>query len=151
MYRRNWKNYFKKVYEIKADLENGKIKEYAPQKRYKGYKESRLHRYGNGRFCHFHIDAEHAKGIYVLTVDGNPYYVGRCVDLYKRFNSGYGNISPRKCYEGGQQTNCRINKNILNELKNGRRILLYFYKNQNIKNMEIEFIFKLGTKEHWNK
>ena len=151
MYRGNWKNYFEEVCEIKADSENGKIKEYAPQKGYKKYKESKLHKYGSGKFCHFHVDAEHAKGIYVLAVDSNPYYVGKCVDLYKRFNSGYGSISPRKCYEGGQQTNCRINKNILNELKKGRKILLYFYKNQDIDKKEKRFIYDLGTKGHWNK
>ena len=36
-------------------------------------------------------------------------YVGECKNLRRRFEMGYGNISPRNCYVGGQPTNCRIN------------------------------------------
>ena len=26
-----------------------------------------------------------------------------------RYNNGYGRISPRNCFQGGQSTNCRVN------------------------------------------
>lgn len=146
----NWKR-FDRVCEIKADSENGKIREYTPQNRYKKYGKSKLHKYGGGKFCHFHVNVGQDQGTYILTVNDIPYYVGECVNLYKRFNSGYGNISPRNCYEGGQQTNCRINKNILKELKEGKKILLYFYKNQDRKNIESKVISQLGTRRYWNK
>ena len=112
---------FVMVGEIKADLENGKIREYTPQSRYKKYSKSKLHTYGGGKFCHFHVNVGQDEGTYILTVNKIPYYVGECVNLYKRFNSGYGNISPRNCYEGGQQTNCRINKSILKALKERKK------------------------------
>ena len=151
-WKKDWKKRFDRVCEIKAKSENGKIKEDAPQNRYKNYKKLKLHKYGNGKFCSlFPVKVGHDEGTYILTINGIPYYVGECVDLYKRFNWGYGKISPRNCYEGGQQTNCRINKEILEALKNGKRILLYFYKNQNRESIETEVISQLGTRRYWNK
>jgi hypothetical protein len=38
-------------------------------------------------------------------VDESKEYVGECRDLVKRFNSGYGQISPRNCFVGGRRTN----------------------------------------------
>lgn len=73
------------------------------------------HRYGSGPFCRFSlrglpIDA----GVYVLTVDRTPVYVGECQNLAQRWGlGGYGSIQPRNCFPGGQQTNCRINNLVL--------------------------------------
>ena len=150
-WKKDWKKRFDRVCEIKAFSKKGKIIEYTPQNMYGKRGKSKLHKYGGGKFCGFHVDAGDDEGTYILTVNGVPYYVGECVKLNRRFNSGYGRISPRNCYEGGQQTNCRINKEILKELKEGKRILLYFYKNQNRKIIETEVISQLGTKHYWNR
>jgi len=76
-------------------------------------------------------------------------YIGKTEDLGRRFNQGYGNISPRNCYEGGQQTNCRINNFILNSLKENRKITLYFYETADLDNLEPQLIKEL--KPEWNK
>jgi hypothetical protein len=35
------------------------------------------------------------RGVYILTVNSDPHYVGECVNLSRRFNGDYGNISPK--------------------------------------------------------
>ena len=45
-----------------------------------------------------------------LVRDGQIIYIGETAGLRQRFNMGYGNISPRNCYVGGQSTNCKMNK-----------------------------------------
>lgn len=66
-----------------------------------------------------------------------------------RFNMGYGHISPRNCYVGGQPTNCRINSLILETYKRGSHIELLFYETANRFNIESTLIKKLNPE--WNK
>lgn len=110
---------------------SGSIHEFSPQQRYAKGNASLLHTYGAGTFCRFRIAAPQTvrgvPGVYALVVGGSVRYIGECMDLYKRFNVGYGNISPRNCYVGGQMTNCKINQCVLNESKFGRRVDLYFH------------------------
>jgi len=110
---------------------SGSIHEFRPQQRYVKGNASLLHKYGDGTFCRFRIavpqKVRRMPGVYALVVDGSVRYIGECKDLYKRFNAGYGNISPRNCYVGGQMTNCRINRRVLDESKSGRRVDLYFH------------------------
>ena len=68
---------------------------------------------GKGAFCRFVIDAEDVPGVYLWLVDDEIIYIGETKNLRKRFNTGYGNISPRNCYLGGQSTNCKMNKVVL--------------------------------------
>lgn len=84
-----------------------------------------LNDYGNEIFCKFRINNHLTdKGLYCLVVNNEliPRYIGRVKGSYtygKRFNSGYGHISPYNCYKsetingkkhsGGQSTNCHIN------------------------------------------
>lgn len=73
-----------------------------------------LHKYGQGPFCEFSApkEIEECKGIYIFIVNGIVKYVGRCQDNFKtRITQGYGHISPRNCYKGGQLTNCHVNMN----------------------------------------
>ena len=87
-----------------------------------------LHKHGHGTFCKFRISVPKGlAGVYALVVDGSVRYIGECEDLGKRFNMGYGNISPRNCYEGGQRTNCKINRRVLDVSKAGGRVDLYFH------------------------
>ena len=96
-------------------------------------------------------------GVYAIT-DGNKkaLYIGKCTGitstLTKRFNYGYGSIQPRNCYERGQSTNCRINKLVLEAVKNGERLSLFFHKYKNSHNatdLEAKIISRIG-KPPWN-
>jgi hypothetical protein len=86
-----------------------------------------LNVHGAGPFCRFAIPAQvRRKGVYVITVEENVVYVGECLDLASRFNTGYGTIQPKNCYERGQSTNCKVNNLVLKEVKSGRYPSLWF-------------------------
>ena len=115
----------------------GEIVEHFPQDRYQNAQNLPLNRYGEGPFCKFSIPASLAEaGVYVLTAAGEPRYVGECQNLSRRFNMGYGNISPRNCYIGGQETNCRLNHLILESLRVGETIDLWFHPTDDYKRVE---------------
>lgn len=107
---------------------SGALIELFPQARYKAADSASLHAYGAGPFCRFRMGrGRNQPGLYVVTLDGDPVYAGECVDLAKRWGlGGYGGISPRNCFIGGQSTNCRLNAAILKEAKAGRKIDLWF-------------------------
>ena len=115
----------------------GGIVEHFPQDRYENAQNLPLNRYGEGPFCKFSIPPSLAQaGVYVLTAEGEPRYVGECQNLSRRFNMGYGNISPRNCYTGGQETNCRLNNLILESLRVGEMIDLWFHPTDDYKRVE---------------
>lgn len=99
-----------------------------PQSRFERAATARLHAYGQGPFCRFRIARKrHEAGLYVLTLDDAPVYAGECTDVGKRWGpNGYGGISPRNCFDGGQPTNCRVNAAILAEAQRGGRLDLWF-------------------------
>lgn len=107
---------------------SGRLIELFPQERYKDAATTQLHAYGAGPFCRFRIGRGRKEaGLYVLTVDDAPVYAGECQDVGRRWGpNGYGGISPRNCFVGGQPTNCRLNALILQQAKAGRRIDLWF-------------------------
>jgi hypothetical protein len=87
-----------------------------------------LHNYGEGTFCKFRISVEKKlAGVYAIAVAGDVVHKGECEDFRDRYNMGYGNISTRNCYVGGQATNYRVNLLILDLAKQGGRIDLYFH------------------------
>jgi len=125
---------FEKICDIVPHLDqNGKPIEYFPQNDYENKNNLALHNYGNGPFCRFKIDSVNLgkTGVYVILVDKKIMYVGECEDLYSIYSVGYGNISPRNCFQGGQSTNCRINNLILKSYKAGSKIELYFIISEN--------------------
>ena len=65
-------------------------------------------------------------GVYLVVANDRLAYVGECQDFSQRFNTGYGQISPKNCYMGGQETNCRINQLILKCAESGWSIDTYF-------------------------
>lgn len=137
------------VCDIKPEMENGSIFNHSPQNFYKNHKILKLNSWGDGSFCKFRIPYNlNKKGVYVLKLDSENVYVGRCVDLSKRFNTGYGQISPRNCYVGGQTTNCRINKAILCQAEGNSQIQLYFYETANHKAVEQDLL--ASCKWLWN-
>lgn len=128
---RTWgNNTFLWICSIHPEIdETGKIKEFIPHVHYKNFKGLSLNLYGCGPFCKFRIPNDNdSSGVYVLTIEEEAKYIGECVKLSSRFNNGYGNISPRNCYKGGQLTNCRINNLIYNVSKCGGHIELWFLK-----------------------
>lgn len=105
----------------------GNIRHFQPQNGYEGRDEVPLNRYGHGSFCRFRVpqDAKRA-GVYLIVTDDRLAYVGECQDFSQRFNTGYGQISPKNCYKGGQETNCRINQLILKCAESGWQTDVYF-------------------------
>ena len=103
--------------------------ELMPQSRYEDAATAKLHAYGSGPFCRFRVARKRREpGLYVLTIDDEAVYAGECVDLQKRWGpNGYGGISPRNCFQGGQPTNCRVNAAILQSANQGRKLQLWFY------------------------
>jgi len=130
--------------------ENG-IVEFFPQGRYENKKNLPLNKFGKGPFCKFSIDRKFSgkSGVYLIKVNDVIRYVGECDDFHGRFYMGYGNISPRNCFDGGQPTNCRINSEILKCGKSDDKILLYFLETEDRFKVEHVLIKKLNPS--WNK
>ena len=145
-------NTFGYVCEIAPNLDSeGNVMEIFPQSKYENKKNLNLNKYGEGPFCKFTIDRKYSRksGVYVISVNSEIQYVGECDDFFKRFGMGYGNISPRNCFESGQPTNCRINSSILTLFKSNRIIQLYFLETHARFKIEYELIGKLNPP--WNK
>ena len=142
---------FQEISSIIPEIdENGVPIEYNPKSDYNNTDNRPIHAYGNGPFCRFGIPAFlHKTGVYVILLDDKPTYVGECEDLAKRWNMGYGNISPRNCFTGGQPTNCRINSLILCSYKAGSKINLIFFQTNNRFEIERDLITKLEPE--WNR
>jgi len=143
---------FSYVCEIIPKLNSeGNVTEIFPQSKYENKKNLNLNKYGKGPFCKFTIDRKYSgkSGVYVILVNNEIQYVGECDDFFKRFGMGYGNISPRNCFEGGQLTNCRINADILSVFKLKKSIQLYFLETDDRFKIEHELIINLNPP--WNK
>lgn len=125
---------------------NGAIKKFHPQDQYDNLRKLSLLPDGNGAFCRFSIEADEVPGVYLWVLDGKVIYIGETSQLRRRFNMGYGNISPRNCYLGGQSTNCRMNKVVMELFEIGKIIDLYFYETYDHKRMELELLNKVRTK-----
>ena len=102
----------------------GHVLKFYPQKRKRGRK---LHKFGSGAFCRFHIDVPNVSGVYLWVLDKQILYIGRTKHLAQRFNNGYGKISASNCYVGGTITNCRMNKVLLELYEQGKIVSLYFF------------------------
>jgi hypothetical protein len=127
----------------------GAILEFGPQARYERADLVRLHADGAGTFCRFRIGAPNGlAGVYALVVDGSVRYIGECADLRQRFNAGYGTISPKNCYVGGQPTNCRINRRVLEVAQESGRVDLYFHPTPERKAVERQLVARYSP--CWN-
>ena len=131
-------------------LKDGSIGQHMPQERYKNERNLPLNKYGAGPFCKFKIPSRFQEsGVYVLTVDGAARYVGECANLSARFNAGYGNISPKNCFKGGQETNCRLNNLVYTACLSGQRISLWFLQTYDYKTMELAL--RSALRLTWNR
>ncbi len=142
---------FKYICEIKPEVDlKGDFLEFSPQYLYNNQDNIPLNRYGKGPFCKFKITNEYKgrAGVYIIKINGEVKYIGECEDLSDRYNIGYGQISPRNCFIGGQPTNCKINAYILNSVKSGAIVQLLFYETQDRFNVERILIEKYNPE--WN-
>lgn len=137
---------FQFIQRLIPECENGLIKEYAPQNQYANHDNLPVGPNGSGTFCRFSIQAPAAPGVYLWVVAGDIIYIGETANLSKRFNSGYGNISPRNCYIGGQSTNCKMNKVVMEYYKKGQMIDLYFLPTEDYKQIELSLLRRIHTK-----
>jgi hypothetical protein len=128
----------------------GQVLSHFPQERYRNASNLPLNPYGGGPFCKFRIPKQFkTSGVYALVVEGSIKYIGECINLSSRYNSGYGNISPRNCFKGGQETNCRINALIHAESQLGRKVELLFHAAREHKELE-KRLLSIGAYE-WNR
>lgn len=71
----------------------------------------------------------------------------RAINLNDRFSSkGYGNISPRICYKGGQSTNVKMNKVVVSCFKNNKIIKIYYLLSKDHKEIEKYLLKNIKTK-----
>ena len=126
-------------------IEAGSIFEYAPQSEYANKDSEKLNQNGSGTFCKFKLNTEEKAGVYLWVLEGKIIYLGKTGNLRERFNSGYGTISPKNCYEGGQSTNCKMNKVALETAKAGKRIAIYFLETDKYNQIEKELLGKIDT------
>lgn len=135
--------------------EGGDLRVFMPQARYGAASAATLHAYGAGPFCRFRIArARHEAGLYVVTVDEVPVYAGECVDVGRRWGpNGYGGISPRNCFQGGQPTNCRVNAAVLAEALRGSRIDLWFaaFEGPRDERLAVETFLIRSLNPTWNR
>ncbi len=130
--------------------QDGAIVQYLPQRRYLNQRGLPLHRYGNGPFCKFKILGNHrVSGVYAYFVDGALSYIGRCEDLSSRINMGYGTISPRNCFSGGQQSNCRMNTLIYPACSANSTVDLYFHATPDF--VQVEALLISAMRPPWNR
>ena len=142
---------FTYICDIQPEEElSGSVKIYLPQSRYKNSEHLALNNYGQGPFCKFKIPNHHHQcGVYALVSDEDVMYIGETIDLSRRYNLGYGIISPKNCFVGGQETNCRINHLILQLIQTGKRLSLWFYPTA--KHKEVESKLRASIHTPWNR
>jgi len=129
---------------------DGSLLTLMPQGRYQNRCGLALNRYGAGPFCRFKISSRYqVSGVYLVTINDDIRYVGECTNLSSRFNNGYGNISPKNCYKGGQETNCRLNNLLYQAATVGKRISLWFFQTADYKQMESAL--RASLRLSWNR
>lgn len=121
-----------------------------PERRYANATTSKLLPDGEGPFCRFRIPARVSEpGVYAFVAGTAVLYVGQAANLAKRFNMGYGQISPRNCYIGGQATNCRVNKLVLQATEAGQTLRLWFKRTLSLDETERQLVTTLQPR--WNR
>ena len=124
---------------------DGNAVKYYPQNEYDNKDGRPLLYHGKGAFCRFSIKADNWPGVYLWVSDGKIIYIGETIKLRQRFNTGYGHIEPINCYAGGQSTNCKMNKVVLEYYEKGKAIHLYFFQTTDNKRVELELLTNIKT------
>lgn len=142
---------FSLVCSLNAEKDElGEVLHYFPPERFENANGLPLNRYGHGPFCKFRIPTNiNESGVYLITSDEELKYIGECQDLSQRYNAGYGNISPRNCFKGGQETNCRINNLVLKDSVEGSNVQLWFHPTDKYK--AVESALRANHPTPWNR
>lgn len=130
---------------------DGTVRIFLPQSNYLNARGIALNNYGAGPFCKFKIpNSFPTAGVYAIS-DGTGAikYIGECQNLSARYNMGYGNISPRNCFKGGQETNCRLNNLIYEATSKNLSLKLWFFATYDYKAVEAELRAKIRAP--WNR
>jgi hypothetical protein len=122
---------------------------YSPKDEFSNLENKELNPYGEGTFCKFRIPRIKECGVYCLLEGNEVVYVGETMDLDHRFNSGYGLISSRNCFEIGQTINCKINSLIFRSCSEKKNVKLYFMKNSQRRSLKKNLMEILDPR--WNE
>lgn len=133
------------IQELIPENAGGKAVAFYPQQDYNNLKKLPLHQHGSGAFCKFRIKATSTAGVYLWVIQDAIVYIGETADFAKRFNIGYGNISPRNCFEGGQLTNCKMNKIAMKAYDAGNPVKIFFYATDKFKQVELVLLSQNKT------
>ena len=119
-----------------------------PQRRYKNIKHyAYLDNVDDDTvFCKFKPNFPSVKGVYLWVANGEIIYIGESVNIKSRFNDGYGNISPRNCFVGGQSTNVKMNRVALLYYQDNQPIDIYYCITSEHKKFETLLLDKINTK-----
>lgn len=129
---------------------DGAVEALFPQFRYANARGEPLNSYGAGPFCKFRIPLSYREsGVYCIVAGDDLKYIGECANLSARFNAGYGNISPKNCFKGGQETNCRLNNLIYTTATIGEELTLWFYRTPEYK--ALETTLRSTLRAPWNR
>ncbi|MGR6898321.1 DUF7669 domain-containing protein [Rummeliibacillus sp. BSL5] len=144
------KNQFKFICDIKPLRDhNGNVESFEVHVENNNIQGLSLNKYGQGPFCKFSIPSDiQQAGLYAIALNNELVYIGVCESLSRRFNKGYGMISPRKCFIGGESNNCRINHLIYEASQVAQEIKLYFLETDNKFSIESALIAKVNPV--WN-
>lgn len=134
---------FRFIQEIRPVMENRAVKEFIPDIK----PGRRLNPYGNPPFCRFTVSMPNSPGVYIWIVEDEIIYVGEARNLQKRFYD-YGHIYAANCYASGRNTNCKMNKVVLDQAKKGRYVKLYFFETEDYKKVELELLRQINTKHN---
>lgn len=140
---------FKFVQKLNLEQKDGKLLEYNTGDKYKKSKYLPRNKYGYKNFCKFKIrkdDEFKVPSVYLWVEDDEVIYIGETVNLLNRFNTGYGIISPRNCFVGGQTTNCHLNSFVLEEYEKDKTIDIYYLPTSLHKEIEKDLLNKVHTK-----
>lgn len=126
---------------------SGNIKVFDPKVKYSRKDTVPLNSHGSGPFCKFSIHSDlfgGVCGVYALFDSKSLLYVGMTRNFAQRFDQGYGIISPKNCYVGGQSTNCKINTMVLDKYLTNEHVYLFFHKTSDYRHVEAELIQTLS-------
>lgn len=132
---------FRFLQEIRPVMENRSVKEFIPDLK----PGRRLNPYGNPPFCQFVVNMPSSPGVYLWIVGDEIIYIGEAQNLQKRFYD-YGHIYAANCYASGRNTNCKMNKVVLEHAMIGQYVKLYFNETEDYKKVELELLRQINTK-----
>jgi hypothetical protein len=129
---------------------DGQVELKQPQRRYSRSTEKNLHPDGEGPFCEFDINTseyEDIEGVFILTVDEVIKYVGESSNI-GHYIYQIGKVSPSACYEGGQQTVCRVNTRIFYATRDGSQVSLWATESSNPNELKKQLVYECNPS--WN-